>query len=1369
MDISDNEQNLIGNTMTLGANLGEVTETKRFLTINPSSEAMNVDPDIFGNAGYNVTYHSSDVIFGVDTIPQDSVTITPNTSSLGLGGSEVISLYVTVPNDTTLDEGKYTGKIWVIADTGGALVSSDTFDLEVYVGTAEAIDVANASHDTVYHNETAQDTFTVENTGNTDLYNIIYSSTDFVGVTDNSYIIPASSITFDPATISELLIDDTTTVKVNVPVPFGMLAQNYQGTITVKDDDGYPLETIQLTITALPKYDVDISDNEANLVSNKMSLSGAVNETISGKFRLINPNSSDLNVDPDAFGNANWGSVSWSIDTLTYNGYFIPTDSVKMTPPVLASGGTQDVAIQVAIPSNQYAATYAGKVSVTAETSGVAVSTDTFLLNVTVGTAEAIALNNIAPIDSADHGTYAVDSITVKNIGNADLDNIVFETSDLVGTLGGIIPEANVSFIPTSISQLNKDVTDTIGVKIFVPLGTLTDTYTGPITVKDDDGYPLETVNIIITVNPSYDLDISDNGQNLVGNIMSLTGDVNTTVSAKFLLINPNSGDLNVDPDSFGNAGLSNITYVSTYLVCGTDTIPADSVTFPGAPTSLASGIGQNVTTQVAIPFNQQTGTYTGTVTANDAVAGVSDNFILNVTVGAVEDIDITTMPSNSGNHGEVINATFTVLNSDAATNTDADGPGNTSLDNLQISCTNLTDTLGLNKSILNSNITFEPSAISYLESGDSIDVTAKVNVPLGTYATTYKGLITVNDDDGLPKDTVSILITVNPSYDLDIKEVVVDLGKGAMGDTLKGTFRLINPNCEDMNVDPDQFGNTDLDSIVVSYKSNLSHIGIKIVVGEINSTYIDIIPLPLTLGSGAGMDVPVSVRIPDISDTLILSGIYEGQIIVKNLFSIPTAPVEDTFKLRLQVIPAEKIDIAETTISDSANHGETATTTFKVANIGNIDLNNIKFEATNLTYGTHIIPDNYVTFIPTSVSIIPVDDTTTVTVNVDIPLGTYAGIYTGILTATDDKVSDRTTINITVNPSYDLDIADNLWQNIAGNVMEYTGGVGDTLEGKFFRVINPNNPDLNVDPDDFGNADLNDVTYSVDTLKTTEGIIFNGTVELIGLTKGTLLSGESKDVGVKVTISDAQQTGTYEGIVRVWDNTHNEATDQFKIKVRVTANENVNIVEGVLADTVNAGAIAILPFNVKNDGSNVTLYNLDLIPLGDLISITGGRIPRKNINFTKPVIDSLSINATTLINLEVKVPNGMPKGTYTGWIEVRDHIKGVPNDSAFVSLNVLSEEGITVDNNPVTAAAKEANINFLCDNDYTPTLTIINMAGTKVIEKSFTPKSGAVDYTWYLKNEAGKNIASGLYIVIIKTKTDGKEEIYRKKLLVIR
>lgn len=291
----------------------------------------------------------------------------------------------------------------------GFAQAPDIFDREIYGKPDEAILLANASHDTVYHCEDALFNLTVTNTGNANLDNIIFQTSGFCGVTDHSYWIPWDNVHFIPAEISELSAGETVTVLVIIYVPRGTLAQDYTGYVRAMDDDGYPSDAIELAITVLPMYDVEIADNGEDLVGNTMILDADLGEvTETKRFLTINPQDEWMNVDPDPWGNAGY-DVLYKSTNLIFSIDTISSDRVTIMPPAsyLALGDLEVVALYVTIPNdtNLDDGKYTGKVWVDADTAGVVVSSDSFDLELYVGPEGVTESENAShdPVFSISH------------------------------------------------------------------------------------------------------------------------------------------------------------------------------------------------------------------------------------------------------------------------------------------------------------------------------------------------------------------------------------------------------------------------------------------------------------------------------------------------------------------------------------------------------------------------------------------------------------------------------------------------------------------------------------------------------------------------------------------------------------------------------------------------------------------------------------------------------------------------------------------------------------------------------------------------------------------------------------------------------
>jgi len=639
--------------------------------------------------------------------------------------------------------------------------------------------------------------------------------------------------------------------------------------------------------------------------------------------------------------------------------------------------------------------------------------------------------------------------------------------------------------------------------------------------------------------------------------------------------------------------------------------------------------------------------------------------------------------------------------------------------------------------------------------------VTAHINVPYGTYATTYYGTLTVTN--GETDDQVRVKVTVTPSYDVDVAENTVDLGTGELGDTVSAIFRVVNPNSDASNIDPDMFGNADIDSVTFTLNSALKYVGkstnVKTVVDSAIPAANVLITTIGTMASGSGVDHPVEVVIP----ANVLAGTYAGYVYA-HAYAGGAEVSMDSFQIELNVKATPSIAVIEDTVTTSSGHGSVATVTFRIANTGNVDLANINFQATNFVGGSHVIDANNVTFTPTSISYLPVDDSADVSVAISVPLGTYATDYYGVVTVTNGQVEDHLVVKLTVTPSYDLDISDNE-MNLVGNTMVYSGEVGDTVAGLHFKVINPNNDQLNVDPDPFGNADLTGIKSYVTDLVAPNGCkISANNAQVVGLST-TIASGGFSTGEVRIAIPVDQVSGTYLGKVVVED-TVSGVADSFDIQVTVMPHEVVDITMDTLNFNGKEGGLAEATFMVANTG-NIGLKSLKVKMVSDLVSTNGVVISRNRVAFTKSVIDSIARGDTASVTVRIDIPKHVARGTYLGWLMVSG-ANGTPSDSALIVLNISSNEAISFDNNPVTGST--VKIGYSGDVGYRPTLTIMNMAADVVLKVVLPAITGTNDvYKWNLTNKAGNAVAPGLYIVMLKTKVNGKIKVYRSKLLILR
>ncbi|MCX7757790.1 MAG: hypothetical protein N2166_05725, partial [candidate division WOR-3 bacterium] len=329
-----------------------------------------------------------------------------------------------------------------------------------------------------------------------------------------------------------------------------------------------------LPLTALfAQADLDIPDNIGNLVGNTMSMDLLPNNQGTGYFWVVNP-TTDYNPDPDPPGPPGDIYAAFQATDLYFGIYSI--SSVNITLPSGIIGPIPDdegvnVEVTVYVPNAQPEGTYEGWVI--AYQPSLPTVRDSFLLRVNVGQQEDVDIieNNIVGSADANSNLVYLGSFSVINptdINNPDPDGpsntnlygLRFTAQNFIdiSNPGYYIPNSCIhvsvaGLLPTPlgdavIPQLYLGDIANVDLYVSIPPGTRAGTYTGQIQVIDDDGWPSDVIGVELTVNPSYDLDISDNTGNLVGNVLTMhiappvAGGSGEGV-AYFVLVNPNNAD----------------------------------------------------------------------------------------------------------------------------------------------------------------------------------------------------------------------------------------------------------------------------------------------------------------------------------------------------------------------------------------------------------------------------------------------------------------------------------------------------------------------------------------------------------------------------------------------------------------------------------------------------------------------------------------------------------------------------------------------------------------------------------------------------------------------------------------------------------
>ena len=271
----------------------------------------------------------------------------------------------------------------------------------------------------------------------------------------------------------------------------------------------------------------------------------------------------------------------------------------------------------------------------------------------------------------------------------------------------------------------------------------------------------------------------------------------------------------------------------------------------------------------------------------------------------------------------------------------------------------------------------------------------------------------------------------VVPGGDFDIADHLGNLRSNTMflrGREGFGTntqaFVLTNASGPEADDDRDGYGpGIDFRNLIVSQVSPFVNVADPSrVIAPSNFVVTDFLN---PLRNGFQNAVNVSVNIPNGTP----AGIYRGQVQVRDTLTQPPGVSQtnpngellrvDQFYVEIEVLPNSGLGLFEPNSDDPLDSlvlrgrpGQTVQGVARIANLGNVDLTNVRIEATDLvaTSGTGLrIRSERITFSPEQLTRIGLGDTSRVTVTVRIPLGILAGRYTGELIVQGEGVASKT------------------------------------------------------------------------------------------------------------------------------------------------------------------------------------------------------------------------------------------------------------------------------------------------------------------------------------------------------------------------
>jgi uncharacterized membrane protein len=653
------------------------------------------------------------------------------------------------------------------------------------------------------------------------------------------------------------------------------------------------------------------------------------------------------------------------------------------------------------------------------------------------------------------------------------------------------------------------------------------------------------------------------------------------------------------------------------------------------------------------------------------------------------------------------------VCNTDILYNT-----GNALITDVHFTVTNLVGTsYGL--VIPSTAVDFAPMNQS-IPFGETGSVEICVAIPAGMQADTYVGTVTLLGGSGTPYDELTLNVVVNCIPEMDVLSEAYGV---------EGNVMTLAPAS----------GGTDSKQFQLG---NIGNCDVSGVAGGVTG-----LPTGLTASVSVAGSLPWNDSILGTvqvtwTDPALAAGTYHGTMTVT-----ASGGLSDTFGLDVVVVPIWDTQFASSSFGLYVYPGETSCDDIIVQNLGNQTMADIHFEIENLLgYYGDVIPSAAIDFDPVTMSIAG-GAQQSLEICASVPSGKRADTYVGTaaLLANGEELFDDLAVSVTVYCVPDMTVVDNAY-NVLGNIMTLAPEPGGTAIGEF-QLRNLGNCDLSyIDGAAIGGlpAGVSAHVEIAETCPWNESIM-----------------GE-----VHVTWSDSQvPAGSYATTVTITAENDRYLVDNFALIVNIAALPSVAFLQESVDVIGVAGEIAETHATVWNTG-NVDIASGITFIIDDLTGPTGSFIPSANVVFDPPTA-AVADGDTSGFDLHITVPEGLLGQDYEGMLKV--YLNGELEDEIPVTVTLERGADITIYPNPYKVSEHEGGITIALGDVASETLAIkiYDMLGVLVrdlIGSEDTP-SRIVDTVWDLKNDDGKDVASGMYIVTIDT----GDKVVTRKIMVIR
>ncbi len=387
------------------------------------------------------------------------------------------SFNITVPNATP--PGNYYINATVTWKNPDTSISQNKTSINVSV---ESNPLVNVSEELVY-GEVGDGTweiignFTVLSVGNDELKNVSFEC--YSGIVCSDF-----DVSFIPSNISNLTAGLSYSVDVNVSVPFGYSAGNYDGVIKITtENDGN--DSLSLSINVSSKANVSIVPNITDYSAKNITQKN--NETFWFEVNATNlGKGSAKSLNLSLILPQNWSSSSIFEEC----GNLIKGESCLKLFNVTIPNATK--------PGNYYI-----NVSANWTNPDGSIGNNETSINASVESNPLVNVSEELIYEEVGDGTWEIiGNFTVLSVGNDELKNVSFECYS-----GIVCSDFDVSFIPSNISNLTAGLSYSVDVNVSVPLGYATGTYSGIINVSaTNDKYKNLTIEVFVPINRTWSI-----------------------------------------------------------------------------------------------------------------------------------------------------------------------------------------------------------------------------------------------------------------------------------------------------------------------------------------------------------------------------------------------------------------------------------------------------------------------------------------------------------------------------------------------------------------------------------------------------------------------------------------------------------------------------------------------------------------------------------------------------------------------------------------------------------------------------------------------------------------------------------------------